>query len=57
MDNSVVHVLPVVQALLGCDTTNKVGTKSAAFQAAMKCGYEIFYSFGNSEISCRQESF
>ena len=57
MDNSVVHVLPVVQALLDCDTTNKVGTKSAAFQAAMKCGYEIFYSFGNSEISCRQESF
>ena len=57
MDNSVVHALPVVQALVGYDTTKKVGTKYAAFQTAMKCGYEIFYSFGKSGISCRQESF
>ena len=51
MDKSVVNVLPVVNALKGCDTISKAGTKSAAFQAAMKCGYELFYPFGKSEIS------
>ena len=51
MDNSVVDILPAVHALTGCDITGKFGTKSAAFQAAMKCGYELLYSFGKSEIS------
>ena len=51
MDNSVVDVLPAVHALTGCDITSKVGTKSAAFQAAMKCGYELLYSNRKSEIS------
>ena len=49
MDNSIVDVLPTVQA--GCDTTSKVGTNSATFQTLMKCGYELFYLFGKSEIS------
>ena len=51
MDNTVADVLPAVHALTGCDTTSKAGTKSAAFQAAMKCGYELLYSFGKSQIS------
>ena len=53
MDNSVVDVLPAVHALTGCDTTSKIDTKSAAFQAAMKCGHELLYLeyFGKSEIS------
>ena len=51
MDNNVVDVLPAVHTLTGCDTTSKVGTKSAAFQAAMKYGYQLLYSFGKSEIS------
>ena len=49
MDNSTVDVLPAVQA--GCDTTSKVGTNFAAFQAVMKCGYDLFCLFGKSEIS------
>ena len=51
MDISAVDVLLAVHALTGCDTTSKVGAKSAAFQAATKCGYELFYFFGKSEIS------
>ena len=51
MDNTVADVLLAVHALTGCDTTSKAGTKSATFQAAMKCGYELLYSFGKSQIS------
>ena len=51
MDNSTVDLLPAVHALTGCDKTIKIGTKSTAFQAVMKCGYELLYSFGKSEIS------
>ena len=38
-------------ALTGCDTTSKVGSKLSALQAASRCGYELLFSFGNSEIS------
>ena len=48
MDNSIVDVLHGVSTLAGCDTTSKVGTNSATFQAVMKCGYELFHSFGKS---------
>ena len=34
MDSNVIDVLPAVHTLTGCDTTSKVGTKSATFQAA-----------------------
>ena len=51
MDSNVIDVLPAVPALTGCDTTSKVRTKYFAFQAAMKCGYDLLYSFGKSEIS------
>ena len=33
--------IPTVDAVKDCDTTSKVSTKSAAFHAAMKCGYEF----------------
>ena len=48
--NKVVDVLPAVHALTGCDKTSKIGTKFTAFQAVMKCGYELLYSFGKSKI-------
>ena len=51
MDNSVFDVLPAVQSFTRCYTTTKVGTKSAAFQATMKCSYELMSSLGKSEIS------
>ena len=51
MGSGVFDVLPAVHALTGCDTASESGTKSAAFQAAMKCGYELLYYFRNSEIS------
>ena len=51
MDNTVIDVLAAVHALTGCDTTSKVDTNSAAFQAAIKCGFELLYSFGKQEIS------
>ena len=50
MDNSIVDILPAVHALTGCDTTSKVSTKFAAFQATMKYGYEFLYSLGKSEF-------
>ena len=49
MDNG--DVLPALHGLTGCDTTSNVGTKCAAFQAPMKRGYELLYSFGRPEIS------
>ena len=51
IDNSVIDVLPAVHALKGYDTTGKASIKSTAFQAAMKCGYELLYLFGKSEVS------
>ena len=51
IDNSVIDVLPAVHALKGYDTTSKAGIKSTAFQAAMKCGYELLCLFGKSEVS------
>ena len=54
MDNSAVDVLPTVHA-------STVATMSAAFQATMKCGYELLHSFVKSEISyqisCWQKIF
>ena len=47
MGSSVFDVLPAAHALTGCDTTSESGAKSAAFQAAMKCGYELLYYFRN----------
>ena len=41
MDSNVIDILPAVHALTGCDATSKVGTTSATFQAAMKCGYDL----------------
>ena len=43
MDNSADDVLPTVHA-------STVATMSAAFQATMKCGYELLHSFVKSEI-------
>ena len=51
LDSNVIDVLPAVHALTGCDTTSKVGSKLSALQAATRCGYELLFSFGNSEIS------
>ena len=51
MDNGIVDLLPSVYALTGCDKTIKIGTKSTAFHAVMKCGFELLYSFRKSEIS------
>ena len=51
MDNSIVDILSAIHELTGCDTTSKVGIKSAGFQAALKFGCELLYSFGKSEIS------
>ena len=51
MDNSIVDILSAIHELTGCDTTSKAGIKSAAFQAALKFGCELLYSFGKSEIS------
>ena len=50
MDNSI-DVLPAVHALTGYNTTSKAGTKSAACQWMMKCGYELLHSFGKPETS------
>ena len=51
IDNSIVYIIPAVHILTSWDTTSKVGKKSATFQAAIKCGYELLYSFWKSEIS------
>ena len=51
IDNSIVYIIPAVHILISWDTTSKVGKKSATFQAAIKCGYELLYSFWKSEIS------
>ena len=50
MDKSVVDILPARNILTGSDSTSKIGTKSAAFQAVIKCGYELLHLFGKSEI-------
>ena len=50
MDKSVVDILPARNVLTGSDSTSKIGTKSAAFQAVIKCGYELLHLFGKSEI-------
>ena len=51
MDNGIVDLLSAVYALTGCDKMIKIRTKSTAFHAVMKCGYELLYSFRKSEIS------
>ena len=35
---------------LGCDTTSKIGTKRAAYQAAIDTGYGLLHSFGKEMI-------
>ena len=46
---------------LGCDTTSKVGTRRAVYQAAIDVGYSLLHSFGNEviteEIVCNAERF
>ena len=51
MKSDVVHVLPAVHALSGCDTTNKVGTTKSALQAAEETGHEQLHSFGKLPLS------
>ena len=43
-------ILHAAHALTSCGTTSKVRTKTAAFQAAVKCGYELLHAFGKSKI-------
>lgn len=43
----VVDILP----LTGCDTTSNMSTKTAAFKTASKCGYELLWFFGKTEIA------
>ena len=46
---------------LGCDTTSKIGTKRAAYQAAIDTGYGLLHSFGKEmikeEMVCNAERF
>ena len=44
-------ILHAAHALTSSETTNKICTKTAAFQAVVKCGYELLHSFGKSKIS------
>ena len=50
MNVDVVDILPPVYALTGCDTTSKVGTKSAALKTVNECGYELCF-FGKTELT------
>ena len=49
MNADVVDILPPVHALTGCDTTSKVGTKSATLKTVNECGYELCF-FGKTEL-------
>ena len=45
------EILPAVNALTGCYTTSKAGTKAAAFKTANTCGYEHLCLFGKHELT------
>ena len=47
---NVVQLLPTIQALTGCDTTSKVGTKLQLSNAAHKPEYASLNKFGISEL-------
>ena len=62
MDHEVIDILPAVHALTGCDTTSKVGTKSAALKTAAKYGFQLLPMFGKvteltEDIICNAEKF
>ena len=44
-------ILHAAHALTSSETTNKIYTKTAAFQAVVKCSYELLISFGKSKIT------
>ena len=45
-----IDVLPTVHALAGRDTTNKIVTKTASLNLALKDGYELLYLFEKVEL-------
>ena len=47
---NVVQLLPTIQALTGCDTTSKAGTKLQLSKAAHKPEYASLNKFGISEL-------
>ena len=51
MNAAVVDILPPVHALTGCDTTSKVGTKSATLKTVNECDYELLCFFGKTELT------
>ena len=51
MSADIIEILPAVQALTGCDTTSKTGTKAAALNTANACGYEHLCFFGKHELT------
>ena len=52
LDPDLAEILPAIDALTGCDTASKVGTKSkASFIEGANNDYELLYSFGRNELS------
>ena len=50
LDSDFVEVLPAIHALIGCDTSSKVGTKSRAVREGADC-YRLLYTFGWDALS------
>ena len=51
MSVDIIEILPGVPALTTCDTTSKIGTKTAALKTANTCGYEHLCFFGKHELT------
>ena len=50
-DNSVIDVLPAIQALTGCDTTNTIGTKRAVLKLGETDRSKMLILFGKEPLT------
>ena len=50
LDTEVVHILPAMHPLTGCETTKKVGIKASGQQAAIEQGQKLLFDFGRDDL-------
>ena len=51
LDKEVLESLPAMDALTGCDTTSKVGSKASRLQVAIEEAQKMLFDFGRGELS------